>query len=345
MKLGVIARAEDRGLGIQSWEAVRHLAPERVLVIDVQNPEGFAMHLDRYPGATVARLQPQGMNGALAEGLVRDWLAGLDVVFSCETLYDWRLAEWARDAGCATVVQLNPEFFQHDRNGLPSPTAWWNPTTWRLDQLPAGTRHVPVPVALDRFCNIGRRTSTADVALRALHVVGRPALSDRNGTELLSKAMRRTQGVELTVASQRPTKHGAVVLGEVADYWRLYDDQDVLVMPRRYGGLCLPAQEAMAAGLAVVMPGCPPNPEMWPIVPVRWQYRGQLQVPAGMIPLAETDARDLAVVLGRLAREPGELNVWRAKADQWAREHSWEALLPLYVEELGRAADSRTLSA
>lgn len=347
MKLGIIARAEDRGLGIQTWEACRHLAPERVLVIDVENPDGFPLHLDRYPGATVARLQTNGVDWWLPEALVRDWLAGLDVVFSCETLYDWRLATWAEEAGVATVVQLNPEFFVHGRGGLPEPTAWWNPSTWRMAELPPRTRHVPVPVALDRFPGGAWPTQASEHGgpLRVLHVGGRPALGDRNGTELLSKAMRRAQGVELTISSQRPTRHGARAVGEVADYWRLYDGFDVLAMPRRYGGLCLPVQEAMAAGLAVVMPSCSPNAEMWPICPVRWQYRGQLPVPAGMVPLAETDARDLAVVLSRLAREREELEAWQGLARSWAQAHSWEALRPLYEEELARAIESRTLPA
>jgi glycosyltransferase involved in cell wall biosynthesis len=338
MKLGVIARAEDRGLGIQTWEAVRHLQPDRVLVVDVENPEGFPLHLDRYPGATVARLQTNGRDWWFGETLIREWLDGLDVVFSCETVYDWRLIEWARDQHVSTVVQLNPEFFLHRHVPLPEPTAWWNPSTWRMDQLPASVRHVPVPVALDRFAEDDGKLRRGDGALRLLHVVGRPAMADRNGTELLAKAMRRIGGVELTVTSQRATVHAQRVVGEVADYWRLYDDQDVLVMPRRYGGLCLPVQEAMAAGLAVVMPACPPNPEMWPIVPVRWQYRGQIEVPAGSIPLAETDARDLAAVLGRLRSDELALYEAQSAARAWAAAHSWEALLPLYRVELERAA-------
>lgn len=344
MKLGILARAEDRGLGIQTWEATRHLAPERVLVIDVQNGEGFPMHLDRYPGATIARLDHSGF---LAETLVRDWLAGLDVVFSCETLYDWRLAEWARDAGCATVVQVNPEFFVHGKvPALAAPTAWWNPTTWRMDQLPAGTRHVPVPVALDRFAD---RPQAHAGPLLALHVVGRPAVGDRNGTELLAQAMRAVPAgsVELTISTQghaAPWRGATAVRGAVGDYWKLYAGFDMLVMPRRFGGLCLPVQEAMAAGLAVVMPGCPPNAEMWPVETARWAWRGELPVPCGQLPLAATDPRDLAAVLGRLAADPEALAAAQARSCRWAAEHSWEALLPLYEEELARAADSRTLT-
>jgi hypothetical protein len=86
----------------------------------------------------------------------------------------------------------------------------------------------------------------------------------------------------------------------------------------------------------VVMPSCSPNMD-WPIVPVRWQFRGQLAVPCGQVPMAETDARDLAVVLAQLAGDRGYLNESKARAFEWAEQHSWEALLPLYREELSRA--------
>lgn len=331
MKVGLIARAENRGLGIQTWEAHRALAPAKTLVVDVANPEGYAMHLDRFPDAEVVELRQQRW---LPEALCREWLDGLDVVLSCETFYDWRFVEWAHEQGVATVCQVNPEFFVDDH---PHPTVWWNPTTWRLDSLPEGTRVVPVPVALDRYPESGNRK--VDGALRVLHVVGRPAYGDRNGTELLSKAARRlSPDVEVVVTSQRSTSHAAAIVREVDHYWSLYDGFDVLVMPRRYGGLCLPVQEAMAAGLAVVMPSCSPNLD-WPIVPVAWRYRGALPVPAGQVQMAETDAVDLARVLNHLAEDRDYLNDSRDRACKWAVEHSWEALLPLYLDELSRAVD------
>lgn len=338
MKIGAIVRAENRGIGLQSWEFVRHVQPDRVLVVDVQNQEGFSMHLDRYPGATVARLQGGRW---LAETLVREWLDELDVVFSVETLYDWRVADWAREAGVATVVQCNPEMFAH-RPGWheAEPTVWWNPTTWRARYLPADARHVPVPVALDRFesrqLREPRQLDGEPRRLRALHIVGRTALGDRNGTEIVQAAAKRTQHVEWTVRAQKPTDHAPRALGAVPDYWRLYDDQDVLVMPRRYGGLCLPAQEAMAAGLAVAMPACPPNLD-WPVIPLRWKYKGHIGVPAGQVPLAVTDPDDLARRLDELALAHEALGYYRTEAKEWARAHSWEALLPLYEAELEHA--------
>lgn len=350
MKVGVIARAEDRGLGIQTWEAVRHLHPDRVLVVDVSNPDGFPMHLDRYPEATVARLQAGRW---LAESLVREWLDGLDVVFSVETLYDWRLADWARDAGVATVVQMNPEFFQHDLPGWveQEPTVWWNPTTWRALAHRAEVRHVPVPVALDRFGSLESREPIRESRqlvdeprrLRALHIIGRAALGDRNGTEIVHSAKAATTHVDWTLRAQRAQDRAPGADGAVPNYWDLYRDQDVLVMPRRYGGLCLPTQEAMAAGMAVVMPACPPNTD-WPIVPAVWQFQGTIVVPCGEIPMVATDAPSLAGILDRMAVDPQLLDDYRLRSRDWATRHSWQALLPMYESELGYAVD-RNLTA
>lgn len=336
MKVGIIARSEDRGLGIQTWEAVRHLNPDRVLVIDVQNPDGFPMHLDRYPGATVARLT----NGHhLAESLVREWLDGLDVVFSVETLYDWRLADWAREHGVATVVQLNPEFFQHDRPNWhePAPTAWWNPTTWRAKDLGPAVRYVPVPVAANRF--EPRQLSGESRQLRALHVVGRAALGDRNGTEIALTTADETSNIEWTFRAQRERDLAHRSAGPTPNYWDLYDGMDVLVMPRRYGGLCLPAQEAMAAGMAVVMPSCPPNGD-WPIIPLRWQFQGTIAVPCGEIPMVATDRPYLVATLERLATDRQFLDDAKLRSVEWAARNSWKALRPLYEAEFERAVDA-----
>lgn len=334
MKLGIIARAEDRGIGIQTWEAVRHLNPERVLVVDVQNPDGFELHLDRYPGATVARLQAGRW---LAETLVREWMDDLDVVFTVETLYDWRIADWARDQGVATVVQANPEMLAH-RPGWheAAPTVWWNPTRWRMNEMPTGTIHVPVPVATDRF--EPRQLDEEPRRLRALHVVGRPALGDRNGTEIVQTAAKLTKNVDWTIRAQKRTDRAPHAEGEVPDYWKLYRGQDVLVMPRRYGGLCLPVQEACAAGVIPAMPTCPPNLD-WPIYPLDWTFRGTIAVPAGELPMVETDPKFLAAALDRIADNPELRATMQQEASRWAYEHSWRVLAPQYLTELQRAVE------
>lgn len=338
MRWGLIARSEDRGLGVMLWEMHRHLQPDRTLLVDMgELARGFPMHPDRYPGATVVPWR----DGTLPEAPVRAWLAGLDVVYTAETFYDWRVPLWAADAGCAAVCHVMPEFHV-ERPGLP--VVWWAPTTWRLDTLPAGTPVVPVPVATDRFS--GRSPERAG-PLRVLHVGGHKAMADRNGTNSVEQAVRRVRRpMRVTLASQdtrtvRPYRRGEVQLvvgAPAADYWRLYDDQDVMVLPRRYGGLCLPAQEAMAAGLAVVMTEAEPQVSTWPVRTVPTRGRGRIRTAAGVLQLVAADTAGLAQALDALAAHPADVAMLQRGSLAWAQAHSWEALGPTYMEALARAA-------
>jgi len=44
----------------------------------------------------------------------------------------------------------------------------------------------------------------------------------------------------------------------------LYKDFDALILPRKYGGLCLPVNEALMSGLPVIMTDISPNNKLLP---------------------------------------------------------------------------------
>lgn len=337
--LGLIARADDRGLGVMTLEVYRHLKPERVLVLDV--PESpMPAHLDRYPGATVVRWSPA--RPAIGDAVLRRFLEGLDTVYTAETLYDPAVGQLAAELGVRVVLHAMPEF----RRVWPGATTLeeWAPTPWRLDDFPPGTPVVPVPCA---FPPPSSRPTTRH-RLRVLHVAGNRAAADRNGTDVLRGALGKLNPdsrLELTIAVQRGVRPalGAVPRGvtvrfleAVADRWELYADQDVLVMPRRYGGLCLPVQEAAAAGLALVMPDVLPN-AWWPVLmfPAP-STAGHLKTAAGMIPVAEPDDTALARLLEVLEADHDYLEHAQRRAYEWAATHSWPALLPEYEARLRR---------
>lgn len=338
MKLGAIVRCDDRGLGNMTWEFWRHVEPDRTLVVIEPGAEakGFAQHVGRYPGATVVRFD----DGHLPGDVVSEWLAGLDVLYSAETFYDPRMVGWCRQLGVRTVLHVMPEFWRDD---LPRPDAVWAPTTWRLHTLPADTRLVPVPVALDRL-----DTRPRERADRFLHVVGHHAAHDRAGTHPLLRALRYVrEKLQVRIVTQddhlpsmRSTGRAQVewVTGSTVDYWTLYDDADVLIAPRRYGGLSLPWNEAAGAGLALVLPNVPPNRETWPGVYVEAFPHGSLRTAGGEVITYETAVPELAATLDRLVREPGTVHDLSCASIAWAHEHSWEALLPTYLVELERAA-------
>lgn len=342
MRFGLVARADDRGLATMTRDFYRHMAPDRVLLVREPGAErqGFRPHLDWYPDATVVHFT----EGTFPEQVVRDWLEGLDVIYSAETMYDERLYGWARDAGCRTVLHVMPELFPASPAVLPD--AIWAPTSWRLDTLPAGARVVPVPVATDRFEGI---STPGDGPLRVLHVAGHRAMADRNGTQAVTRAVRMLrQRAHVTIVGQdgrlprlsgrAPTVTVSSKPGGCENYWDLYRDQDVLLMPRRYGGLSLPVQEAMAAGLVPILPDVAPNGD-WPAVLTAASWRGHIITAAGTLRLAHSDPSDLAAAVDLLATDRDLLAAHRARALEWAEAHSWDSLAPTYRTELERACD------
>lgn len=317
--IGMIARANNRGLGIQTWEIARHLQPEVVVVIEEQS-EKFGWYPERFPGAIFSPWA--GYMGDLSDEAI-EALMDCDTIFTVETTYDPKLFPLAQSSGRKTIIYVNPEFYRAHEAEAASQV--WVPTTWRIEQIP-GARHVPMPVALDRF--------HGEPGDGFLFVGGHSARGDRNGMEIAIRAARRI-GVELNVTSQdpmRPLNRGARLLPPVENYWDLYQGMGVLVMPRKYGGLSLPVQEAMAAGMAVVMGACPPNGD-WPITLVRGVHAQRMQTPGGTVTLFVADVAAVADAL-ELMRDPTYRSEWQANSQAWAQENSWEARLPLWGELL-----------
>lgn len=334
MRLGIVARSEaGRGLANQTWEACRHLDPDRVLLVDPGRDGRFTQHPERYDRWETTTVRWHG--GRLNEAPTRSWLDGLDVVYSAETPYDLRLPQWAAEAGCGVVVQANPEFLAP--MDARAAVTWWVATPWRLEHLPARTRVVPMPVPEAPFAHEpGER-------LRFLHTAGWPAVADRNGTGTFAEAAGMlTVDCDVVIRGQHRdtlryrTDRVRVEQGCVPDHWDLYQGADVLVMPRRFGGLCLPVLEALAVGLVVVMPDVSPN-DVWPGPRVEATTRDNVASRCGLLPLYDTDTRALAATMDELAANPELVAKLRAEASEWVRVNTWEALKPMWLEELARA--------
>lgn len=338
MKVGVVCRTNSRGLDIQTAEAARNLDAS-VLVVNVVNQSSplFPSDFSRYPGAPIVDCRP---GWKLDDRIVRCWLEGVDVVYSAETFYDDRFTAWAREAKAATVVHANPEFVPPGGQGwaIGDPTTWWSATSWRQRFMPPETRVMPFPVATDRFTPV----EPYDGPCRWLHVAGKRAMHDRNGTESVLDALSLLrEPCEVTICTQdpelpaplTPPAHVKVTVstGGVPDYWSLYPGHDALVMPRRYGGLCLPVQESMAAGMAVLMTDAEPNRD-WPVALVPVTFGPLAPMPAGKIPVASADPVELAAAMDALA-DPAVRHARQAQSREWAEGHSWETLGPQWLDE------------
>lgn len=334
MRVGLIARADSRGLGIQTKAFHDAMQPAKTMVIDCPSQKPLPVRRDWYPGATWIHGLPQGSD-------FRRWLDDLDVVYTAETGYGTALWDEAEKAGVRTVLHANYEFLdRRDR-----PTVWAAPSRWHFDDFPAGAVFLPVPIATDRFPLASPVTERP--AARFLHVVGRPAIHDRNGTDDLLSALRHvTTPVTVTITCQDPRYVAGLIAGhrirshidvnvkpgDLQDYWDLYTGHDVMVLPRRFGGLCLPAQEAIGAGLPVIMPAIEPN-TAW--LPADWltpatrqsEFRAKQQ-----IAVHASDPHALAAKIDQLATDAQYFATSQMAARNLRQALSWDALLPLYRE-------------
>lgn len=337
----MIARCEDRGLGNQTWDVVRALHP-KVLLVRMGDKErgGFAEHPERFPTALHAFFDGSRFADRAA---VADWVASVDVVYSAETFYDneWVL-DVARSSGVATVLHANPEFY---RPVYDQATQVWLPSIWLWDDTGPEDRrrHVAMPVPW-----LHPPAATA-APTRFVHVVGHRAAYDRQGTGAFLTALKRvTQPMRVRVIGQddvlpTPSRVPAcvdleVVRASTLPRYDLYADADVLVAPRRYGGLSMPFLEAAGAGLAVVAGARTPE-KTWPVLPVPVRSAHSVATPRGPVVPVDVTVPALASALDALAADRAKVDGLKAASHRWAAQHTWQQAAPLWRDHFEAAID------
>lgn len=336
MRWGLLVRPETgRGLGVQSYGLYFNLHPDSVLIVSTSDT--YDKDYLRYgSGAWIASFE----NGKLPEEFVRDWLADLDVVISVETVYDPRLYDWARDANCRTVVQVNPEFI---KPGQVLPDCIWLPTKWRQEVFPDDARLVRFPIDQRDFVSTPDTTDPVNF----LHIAGKPALADRNGTELFATSLRRCGGINakfrVTVQGHEPANvsERATVLFNPS-FEEIYKDQHILVLPRRYGGNCLPVNEAIGHGMGIIMTDIEPNQD-WPIQKLHSNPGRIIDMPCGAVRLFDADVEDMKNSIVTLTNNRKTLIQSMSRSRAYADQYSWSNMKQTYLDEieLASAADYR----
>lgn len=336
MTRGLIARCGVRGgLTIQSAEAARHLAFDRILVVHTDHDSRGACDRDLYPGDHVTWLR----GGPTPED-ARTFMDGLDVVFSAECLYNPDWMGYARELGVDVVVQANPELY--DALELAGARVVL-PTTWEAHRVPH-ERILPVPIALDRFPY--RQRSEA----RVFYHPTAPAMQDRNGTGIVLAALQYVTA-EVTMIIRGQLSRGElarkatwripdnVTLVELpyvdGPYWEAYPPEaDVLVLPRRYGGLSLSMQESAALGMPLITTDLEPQ-RAYPhalLVDASPSFTETMKI--GDVMVFKADPRDVAAQMDRLATSPMRVAAASAFARTWAESLSWQQWTGAYDEVL-----------
>lgn len=339
MRMGLFgARADMRGLAYQTAAFAKHLDFDRVYGIDMT-----ADDLSPYPCDW--RLYESLMcdlainrHSRLQEKDVRRWLRGLDVVLGAETFYRDEFPIWAKEEGVRTVLQVNPEFAGWwDRRGehLPRPDVILAPTVWRMKEMP-GAIHLPFPVDREVF-PFRLRTE----ASRFVHIAGHRAAADRAGTRTLLSGLPRLRGKDIVIRSQSPLGFSGPALRyakleqvNVSDPVNLYQDADVVLLPRRYGGNCLVANEALSSGCPVIMLDREPENTWGGVLTLGCKTRGQIRTKAGPVPIYEAKSGALGEAVLRLEGCPDLVREYSEQADIYADSISWDVLLPRYMDTL-----------
>jgi glycosyltransferase involved in cell wall biosynthesis len=272
--LGIIARADlGSGLQAQTLALTKMLKPDRIMLVNSAPFNGATQVPEMYDGFTVQPTQGWPTNLECAR-----FMSGLSHVLTAETAYNPKIYDLARLNGAKVFTQLNWEFLDHLVNpNQPKPYKWLMPSHWHLEEMVKlfpNTVYLPPPVIMGDFQDARDTNLARSGSRRLLHVVGKVASHDRNGTFDVIDALSHSTGqFELVIKSQYEIPQYAnlvsdsrvsFVIGNDPDQSALFKDFDALIMPRRYGGLCLPMNEALASGIPVIMTDISPNNQVLP---------------------------------------------------------------------------------
>lgn len=326
LRVGLIARSDYSGLGFQTRELYKLLNPTKVILIDSTPFNQRAQHPEWYDSErTVTNM------GFIEHDNLANLLSGIDVLVSCEIFYNHQLPKVARRMGVKTVLQPNAELNQYFvMHNIPKPDVFFLPSPWLEDE----TRSLGVPCYVVQPPVVEPRTykqiPKGKGNLKVLHFGGRRAAGDRNGTEII-RNMAHIQDVCVDIHDQ-----GA---NEVEDQRELYEQgHHVVLIPRRYGGLCLPMLESLSYGLPVIMPNIEPNRNE---LPAEWLTQASKGRSIRTKRRIETYDPDLQTIIWALERfrdmDQEQYDVERAKANARYKAHQdqlslWKTLIEKVVK-------------
>lgn len=276
-RVGVIARADLTGLGIQSRNWVRLLNPHKTIVINSEPFNHNEQHFSWYE-----RPNAYMINGFINREEIAPILNGIDVLLTFEIPYNYEIIQAAKFLNVKTIIQNNWEFTDYlSQPQLPLPDLLVNHSYWHLEDQkkmwPQITEYCATPVFIKDYDHIQLHNLDRNAKVhRFLHIAGRKTYEDRNGTQDLLDAVKlipKKYKFELVIKAQSADvgefDDPRITLDRSSplDEKELYLDFDALIMPRKYGGACLPMNEALAAGLPVIMTDVDPNNK---ILPKEW---------------------------------------------------------------------------
>lgn len=275
VKIGIIVFANDSGLGQQTRRLTQMIKPFRLLAV---NSSGFSKNRKQnwqwYNDFTGFKV-----DGFPTDREINIFLNDLTHVLVCENPLNFHLFAEAKRRGIKTYCQSNYEFCDNLNNPhLTVPDLFLMPSYWKVEEMKRRfgkdkVIYLPPPINPNEFAQVREINFARQEKPQFLHIIGTLATQDRNGTLDIIQALEHTDSdFHLVIKSQHElppeymTDDPRVTykIGNEEKTEDLYRDFDALILPRRYGGLSLTANEALMCGLPVIMTDIEPNNKLLP---------------------------------------------------------------------------------
>jgi hypothetical protein len=342
VRVGLIARDDVTGLGIQTRDFYRHMEPAHVMVVNLSHLSGrprngwypdaaSEVRYVPYPDTPTNRVPDRRTKQAI-DNMVRE----VDLVFTCETVYDYYVIRAARKRGVKVVLQYNFELLDHIHDPrLPQPDVFMAPSLWRYEEVPFPNKvFVPVPVDRSAFAPA---VWDSPVITKWIHPGGNPVMEDRNGTNAAIEAFNYTRSnARLTVTSPDKSlvignrKKVTLKRGLAKEPQDNYTGHEGFIFPRKFGGLCLPLNEAMSLGLPCLMTDLSPQNGFLPSEALVAAPRSHAVYTKTDIDVHSPDVLQIAGVVDRLAEDEELVASLRERTAALGEKISWQNMIPYY---------------
>lgn len=324
MRLGMICRYDNSGVGTLSWEFARHLKPHKILLVENHVYQTFP---ERY-----AEFDTKKFDAPIDHSTLDWFLKDIDVLFTIETPYYWPIITECRKRGIKTVL-----YTMYEMTPDPIPLhfdLYLCPSKLDYDVMPSPKVYLPVPLAIDRLLWKKR-----EQAVNFIHSASHGGVNGRKGTKLLLDAIPlvKNPNVRFTIYSWKPfttdDKRVTIEVVNFKNYWQMWREGDVLVYPQDYNGICLPIVEAMASGMGVITTDIYPFNEYMPkelLFAPDSMYRTRASARCMETDAARISPQAIATKIDEYALQ--DISSFSEYGRRYALEHSWDVLLPKYLD-------------
>jgi glycosyltransferase involved in cell wall biosynthesis len=324
LRIGMVARSDESGLGRLCEEFYNHLPISKTLVL--VHPQ-YQNYPEKYPNGIIA----QRGNPTLDE--IDEFLKDLDVVITFETAYNWSLFSKAREKGVKSILVPMYEFTQCPCPEEPDLYLCPSKIEYDIYSKIGNAVYLPIPIDTNKIKFQERKTAKTFVMNN-----GHGGALGRNGLKELLEAISLVKSdVKFLIRSQvyfeAPRDSRVEIQFGDLPFDELYSKGDVFVFPHKFDGLSMPIQEAMAAGLPIISTNFYPHNE-YLSKELLFEPETMTKIQMGAI-FRQIDAAIISPV--KLAEKIDELankdvsefsKLNRKQIEKW----SWTKLQPKYLE-------------